>query len=53
MKKNTLIEKIGSEFYNKKENLVKYSNNNLKSERLKSIEKKHMKNIKLDKIIKI
>ena len=53
MKKNTLIEKISSKFYNKKENLVKFSNNNLKLKRLKSIEKKHMKNIKLDKIVKI
>ena len=53
IKKNTLIEKISSKFYNKKENLVKFSNNNLKLKRLKSIEKKHMKNIKLDKIVKI
>ena len=42
-----------AKFYNKKENLVKFSNNNLKLKRLKSIEKKHMKNIKLDKIVKI
>ena len=53
IEKNTLIEKISSKFYNKKENLVKFSNNNLKLKRLKSIEKKHMKNIKLDKIVKI
>jgi len=53
IKKNILIEKISSKFYNKKENLVKFSNNNLKLKRLNGIEKKHMKNIKLDKIIKI
>ena len=53
MKKNTLIEKISLNFYNEKENLVKFSNNNLKLKRLRNIEKEHMKNIKLDKIVKI
>ena len=53
MEKDTLVEKISTRFYNKKENLIKFSNNNLKLKRLKSIEKKHMKNIKLDKIVKI
>ena len=53
MAKNTLVEKISTRFYNKKENLIKFSNNNLELKRLKSIEKKHIKNIKLDKIVKL
>ena len=53
MEKDTLVEKISTRFYNKKENLIKFSNNNLELKRLKSIEKQHIKNIKLDKIIKL
>ena len=53
MEKDTLVEKISTRFYNKKENLIKFSNNNLELKRLKSIEKQHIKNIKLDKIVKL